>query len=282
MKGRWAEREDKQLIALVAEGHQNWSKIASLMPGRTSKQCRERWINYLDPTLKHAPFSEEEDAILLSLQSEHGNKWSLIAKSLPGRTENAAKQRFYILIKQIQKNNGLGMESSSNQGTSAPLQQAHPPQLPIHLMPTLMGSLQQPQQQQQQPQQQQQMQQSVHTSSHPSSNSQTMQHASMSRPHMHAPPGMIVPSLPMHHGHHPQSMSHDGGMTGMHRQDGMHHVHQNSSGDTQQQSTTDQGKVLSAHCGASVFINNAVCCRYVSNAANDFKYANREESRCSK
>lgn len=69
------------------------------MPGRTSKQCRERWNNYLDPTLLHTPFSAEEDQILLKLQAENGNKWAHIARSLPGRTENAVKLRFNHLTK---------------------------------------------------------------------------------------------------------------------------------------------------------------------------------------
>jgi transcription factor MYB, plant len=52
---------------------------------RTGKQCRERWFNHLDPTLKHTIWSEEEDMILLAAQAKLGNYWTKIALELPGR-----------------------------------------------------------------------------------------------------------------------------------------------------------------------------------------------------
>ena len=55
--------------------------------GRKGKQCRERWQNQLDPTVKKGPWSEEEDEILIAAQKKHGNKWVDIAKvrALPSR-----------------------------------------------------------------------------------------------------------------------------------------------------------------------------------------------------
>eukprot|EP00981_Chlorochromonas_danica_P005209 scaffold1046_cov162-Ochromonas_danica.AAC.39 len=61
VKGRWSEDEDRMLIYVVSQNLGNWGQVAQKMPGRTSKQCRERWINYLNPTLIHSPFTEEED-----------------------------------------------------------------------------------------------------------------------------------------------------------------------------------------------------------------------------
>ncbi len=53
VKGPWCPSEDAQLIELVSQhGGKHWARIASLLPGRTGKQCRERWCNNLDPTLK--------------------------------------------------------------------------------------------------------------------------------------------------------------------------------------------------------------------------------------
>jgi hypothetical protein len=99
IKGRWSEEEDRALVYLVSQGYQNWGQVAARMPGRTSKQCRERWNNYLDPTLVHTAFTEEEDKLLLSLHQEHGNKWAMISRQLSGRTENTVKLRFHALQK---------------------------------------------------------------------------------------------------------------------------------------------------------------------------------------
>lgn len=69
------------------------------MPGRTAKQCKERWNNYLDPSIIRAPFTAEEDQMILRFQAVIGNKWARIAKELPGRTDNSVKLRYLSLIK---------------------------------------------------------------------------------------------------------------------------------------------------------------------------------------
>jgi hypothetical protein len=51
IKGHWRPEEDDLLKQLVAEGRKNWGQVASRIPGRTSKQCRERWYNHLDPSI---------------------------------------------------------------------------------------------------------------------------------------------------------------------------------------------------------------------------------------
>lgn len=81
------------------EGYDHWGKVSEKMPGRTAKQCRERWSNYLDPNLLKSPFSLAEDEKLLLLQRLNGNKWALISRELPGRTENSVKLRFNSLKK---------------------------------------------------------------------------------------------------------------------------------------------------------------------------------------
>ena len=99
LKGKWTEGEDKQLTAVVLEGYDHWGKVAEKMPGRTAKQCRERWSNYLDPALLKTPFTQEEDEKLIVLQRVNGNKWALISREMPGRTENSVKLRFNSLKK---------------------------------------------------------------------------------------------------------------------------------------------------------------------------------------
>jgi hypothetical protein len=64
VKGPWTVEEDNILKMLVFEfGPKDWSKIASNLPGRIGKQCRERWVNHLDPNIKKGPFTEEEENV---------------------------------------------------------------------------------------------------------------------------------------------------------------------------------------------------------------------------
>lgn len=69
------------------------------MPGRNSKQCRERWINYLDPKNLRTRFSQEEDEKLLSLHAQLGNRWAQISRQLPGRSVSMTIQiNVFVLV----------------------------------------------------------------------------------------------------------------------------------------------------------------------------------------
>ncbi|CAM8905626.1 unnamed protein product [Rhodiola kirilowii] len=58
---------------------------------RCGKSCRLRWINYLRPDLKRGNITAEEEALIIRLHASMGNRWSLIAGHLPGRTDNDIK-----------------------------------------------------------------------------------------------------------------------------------------------------------------------------------------------
>ncbi|PWA52705.1 myb-related protein Hv1 [Artemisia annua] len=108
-KGAWTKEEDDRLIAYIrAHGEGCWRslpKAAGLL--RCGKSCRLRWINYLRPDLKRGNFTEEEDELIIKLHSLLGNKWSLIAGRLPGRTDNEIKNYWNTHIRRKLINRGI-------------------------------------------------------------------------------------------------------------------------------------------------------------------------------
>ncbi|KAI3435427.1 uncharacterized protein J3R85_006024 [Psidium guajava] len=100
-KGAWSKEEDERLISYIKRhGEGCWRslpKAAGLL--RCGKSCRLRWINYLRPDLKRGNFSDDEDELIITLHSLLGNKWSLIAARLPGRTDNEIKNYWNTHIK---------------------------------------------------------------------------------------------------------------------------------------------------------------------------------------
>jgi hypothetical protein len=82
VKGHWTEAEDIILRQHVNAGNRNWGLIALEIVGRTSKQCRERWCNHLDPSINKGSYTKEEDELIISMQLNLGNRWSVIAHEL--------------------------------------------------------------------------------------------------------------------------------------------------------------------------------------------------------
>jgi myb proto-oncogene protein len=83
----------------VRVGPENWRCAASIVPGRTAKQCRERWVAHWAPENATEEWSPEEDLHLLENQAAMGNQWAKIKTALPGRSTVAVRNRWIWLCR---------------------------------------------------------------------------------------------------------------------------------------------------------------------------------------
>ncbi|XP_023523177.1 transcription factor MYB48-like [Cucurbita pepo subsp. pepo] len=102
-KGPWTEQEDFQLVCFVGLfGDRRWDFIAKVSGlKRNGKSCRLRWVNYLHPGLKRGKMSPQEERLVLDLHSKWGNRWSKIARKLPGRTDNEIKNFWRTHVRKL-------------------------------------------------------------------------------------------------------------------------------------------------------------------------------------
>ncbi|KAF2298086.1 hypothetical protein GH714_013489 [Hevea brasiliensis] len=149
-RGQWTPEEDNKLSPYIAlHGTRNWRLIPKnarnwrLIPKnaglqRCGKSCRLRWTNYLRPDLKHVQFSTTEEQTIVKLHPVVGNRWSLIASQLPGRTDDV-KNHWNTKLKK--KLSGMGIDPVTQKPHShlmAEIATLAPPQV-AHLVEAALG-----------------------------------------------------------------------------------------------------------------------------------------------
>ena len=96
--GVWKNTEDEILKAAVMKyGKNQWPRIASLLNRKSAKQCKARWFEWLDPSIKKTEWTREEDEKLLHLAKLMPTQWRTIAPVV-GRTPSQCLERYEKLL----------------------------------------------------------------------------------------------------------------------------------------------------------------------------------------
>jgi hypothetical protein len=101
-KGRWTPEEDSELLRAVEKfSVTRWKTIATLIPGRTKKQCWNRWVYALDPSIARMTertgkwLTEEDEKLVAAVQKYEGKNWDAIAELVPSRTKRQCMDRWH-------------------------------------------------------------------------------------------------------------------------------------------------------------------------------------------
>lgn len=96
--GIWKNCEDEVLKAAVMKyGLNNWSRVASLLVRKSAKQCKARWYEWLDPSVKKTEWTKEEEEKLLHLAKLFPTQWRTIAP-IVGRTAQQCLEHYEYLL----------------------------------------------------------------------------------------------------------------------------------------------------------------------------------------
>ncbi|KAI1648059.1 pre-mRNA splicing factor component-domain-containing protein [Daldinia loculata] len=120
--GVWTNIEDEILKVSVSKyGLNQWARVSSLLPRKTPKQCKARWNEWLDPSIKKIEWSKEEDERLLHLAKLMPTQWRTIAP-IVGRTANQCLERYQKLLDEAEQreSSSLGLTGPEGGETQAP------------------------------------------------------------------------------------------------------------------------------------------------------------------
>jgi hypothetical protein len=97
---KFTPEEDEVIISMVESGRaKQWRSIADRLDGRNARQCGERLVNYLNPSVTKSVWALSEEALLRQKVMELGPQWSLITRFFDGRTDSPLKNRSLRLMR---------------------------------------------------------------------------------------------------------------------------------------------------------------------------------------
>lgn len=120
--GVWTNIEDEILKAAVSKyGLNQWARVSSLLARKTPKQCKARWSEWLDPSIRKIEWSKEEDEKLLHLAKLMPTQWRSIAP-IVGRTATQCLERYQKLLDdaEARENDDLGLGGPEGGENKAP------------------------------------------------------------------------------------------------------------------------------------------------------------------
>ena len=120
--GVWTNIEDEVLKASVSKyGLNQWARVSSLLARKTPKQCKARWVEWLDPSIRKIEWSKEEDEKLLHLAKLMPTQWRTIAPMV-GRTATQCLERYQKLLDEAEarENDELGLAGPAGGENAAP------------------------------------------------------------------------------------------------------------------------------------------------------------------
>ena len=98
LRKRFTPEEDMLIKAIAMKGIMSWDEIAKHLPGRTGRQCKDRYNNYLSKAVVHKNWTKEEDQIIIEKYRQFGPRWTVISNFLNARSGNNVKNRWYKYI----------------------------------------------------------------------------------------------------------------------------------------------------------------------------------------
>jgi myb proto-oncogene protein len=104
LKMKFSPEEDDLIREAMQQGNfRGWATIAEAIPNRTARQIRERWVNYLNPDVNHAPWTLAEEEILKMCVAELGQQWSKMVSFFENRTDIAIKNHHQLMQRRQNK-----------------------------------------------------------------------------------------------------------------------------------------------------------------------------------